>query len=109
MIMTPSQESGDASRHAGPLRMLRTGLVHCQTWSLRNHWHSRESRFHHSELHAAVLHYGRTGTKSYSPIPWRTRNVADLSPALVTRCGRLGATEKVSPGLRTTSSLGFWR
>src|SRR5262249_41567369 len=33
------------------------------------------------------------GTKSYSPIPCRTRNTADASPALVTRCGRFGGTE----------------
>ncbi len=37
------------------------------------------------------LHF--SGTKSYSPIPWRTRNTADASPALVTRCGRPGRTE----------------
>ena len=32
------------------------------------------------------------GTKSYSPMPCSTRNVAELSPPLVTRCGRRGAT-----------------
>jgi hypothetical protein len=37
------------------------------------------------------LHF--SGKKSYSPIPWRTRNTADASPALVTRCGRPGRTE----------------
>src|SRR5215470_17618478 len=36
---------------------------------------------------------GVSGTKSYSPTPCRTRNVADVSPALVTRCGRPGGTE----------------
>src|ERR1051326_4909676 len=33
-----------------------------------------------------------SGTKSYSPTPWSTRKVAELSPALVTRCGRCGRT-----------------
>src|SRR5687767_14948340 len=33
-----------------------------------------------------------SGTKSYSPIPWSTRNVAEASPPLVTRCGRRGGT-----------------
>src|SRR5882672_7877417 len=36
-----------------------------------------------------------SGTKSYSPTPCSTRNTADVSPALVTRCGRFGGTEKV--------------
>jgi hypothetical protein len=38
-----------------------------------------------------------SGTKSYSPTPCSTRNTADVSPALVTRCGRFGGTEKVWP------------
>src|SRR5207247_8280135 len=50
-----------------------------------------------------------SGTKSYSPIPCRTRNTADVSPALVTRCGRFGGTEKVWPRDRRTSSFGCWR
>ena len=33
-----------------------------------------------------------SGTKSYSPMPCSTRNTAELSPALVTRCGRFGGT-----------------
>jgi len=49
------------------------------------------------------------GTKSYSPMPCRTRNTADASPALVTRCGRFGGTEYVSPAVSRTSSLGPWR
>jgi hypothetical protein len=47
-----------------------------------------------------------TGTKSYSPMPCNTRNTAEVSPAFVTRCGRLGGTEKVSPRARHTSSFG---
>jgi hypothetical protein len=35
------------------------------------------------------------GTKSYSPMPCRTRKTADVSPALVTRCGRFGRTANV--------------
>jgi chemotaxis protein methyltransferase CheR len=33
-----------------------------------------------------------SGMKSYSPMPCRTRKLAELSPAFVTRCGRRGAT-----------------
>ena len=50
-----------------------------------------------------------SGTKSYSPTPCSTRNTADVSPALVTRCGRFGGTEKVWPRDRRTSSFGCWR
>src|SRR5262245_20020961 len=31
--------------------------------------------------------------KSYSPMPCRTKNTAEKSPAFLTRCGRLGGTE----------------
>src|SRR5205085_6417107 len=41
---------------------------------------------------AAMRRLQTSGTKSYSPTPCRTRKVAECSPALVTRCGRLGAT-----------------
>jgi hypothetical protein len=46
------------------------------------------------------------GTKSYSPIPWRVRNVAERSPALMTRWGRPTSTTKLSPGSRRISCLG---
>src|SRR5919108_524505 len=46
------------------------------------------------------------GTKSYSPIPCNTKNVAELFPPLVTKCGRGGLTEYVSPGPSRNSSLG---
>ena len=46
-----------------------------------------------SDIERIGMRFGQTsGTKSYSPMPCRTRNVAEDSPALVTRCARLGFT-----------------
>src|SRR2546429_4896079 len=62
---------------------------------------------------AVALHPAKelqvSGTKSYSPIPCSTRNVAEVSPPLITKCGRFGRTANVSPGPRRTSSLGSRR
>src|SRR6478672_9040071 len=58
---------------------------------------------------APIIKIQVRGTKSYSPRPWRTRNTADVFPALVTRCGRFGGTEKVWPRSTNACSFGSWR
>src|ERR1700730_9083108 len=111
MIMTPSQESGgrDAARrpiaNATNRDCALSNVRYCGAASAGENPHfiirNCGDGFPGSGLDfedeispglAPPAHYCTMGTKSYSPIPCTTRNVAD-----------------VSPGLRTTSSLGCWR
>ena len=53
------------------------------------------------------------GTKSYSPMPWSAKNVADTSPSFVTKCGRGALTGKkqddykfLTPSLRDVARTG---